>query len=169
MLPAFASTRRTVAIPFRSRIVSTIPREHKLVVNGSFGDRYVEGTMIYLHADPHTPSINMYDSISKREIVVQDFTSYPSEYPFRGPSCLLRFSPSLLKEMTSMHTEDDSDDLRIAAEIAAALTRSKAHANAAALALDSTLTKGTAVVPPAPHCSLSMCLRLSLRPSKHLP
>ena len=47
-----------------------------------------------------------------------------------------------------MHTEDDSDDLRIAAEIAAALTRSKAHANAAALALDSTLTKATAVVPP---------------------
>ena len=64
MLPAFASTRRTVAIPFRSRIVSTIPREHKLVVNGSFGDRYVEG--IYLHADHHTPSINMYVFISKR-------------------------------------------------------------------------------------------------------
>lgn len=47
-----------------------------------------------------------------------------------------------------MHTEDDSDDLRIATEIA--LTRSQAHANAAALALDSTLTKATAVVPPAP-------------------
>ena len=45
-----------------------------------------------------------------------------------------------------MHTEDDSDDLRIATEIA--LTRSKAHANAAALALDSTLTKSTEVVPP---------------------
>ena len=47
-----------------------------------------------------------------------------------------------------MHTEDDFDDLRIATEIA--LTRSKVHANAAALALDSTLTKATAVVPPAP-------------------
>ena len=56
MSPAFAGTRHTVAIPFGSRIVSTIPREHKLVVNGSFGDRYVEGTMIYLHADPYGPS-----------------------------------------------------------------------------------------------------------------
>ena len=93
----------------------------------------------------------MYDFISKREIVVQDFTSYPSEYPFRDPSCLVHSSPSLLKEMTSMHTEDDSDDLRIANEIA--LTRSKAHANAAALALDSTLTKATAVVPPACQCA----------------
>ena len=92
MSPAFAGTRRTVAIPFGSRIVSTIPREHKLVVNGSFGDRYVEGTMIYLHADPYTPSINMYNFISKQEIVVQDLTSYPSEYPFRDPSYLVRFS-----------------------------------------------------------------------------
>ena len=89
MLPAFASTRRTVAIPFRSHIVSTIPREHKLVVNGSFGDRYVEGNDLH---DPHTPSINMYNFISKQEIVVQDLTSYPSEYPFRDPSYLVRFS-----------------------------------------------------------------------------
>ena len=81
MSPAFAGTRHTVAIPFGSRIVSTIPREHKLVVNGSFGDRYVED--IYLHADSHTLRIHMYDFISKQEIVVQDFTSYPSEDPFR--------------------------------------------------------------------------------------
>jgi hypothetical protein len=51
--------------------------------------------------------------------------------------------------VSSMHTEDDSDDLHIAAEIA--LTRSNwAQANAAALAFDSTLTKATVVVLPAP-------------------
>ncbi len=59
MRPAFAGTRATVAIPFGSRIVSTIPREHRLVVNGSFGDRFIEG--IYLHADHATPTIRMYD------------------------------------------------------------------------------------------------------------
>jgi hypothetical protein len=43
--PAFASTRDTVAIamPFGCRVVSTLPREHRRVVNGSFGDRFVEG------------------------------------------------------------------------------------------------------------------------------
>jgi hypothetical protein len=34
MQPAFAGTRDTVAIPFGSRVVSTIPREHRRVVNG---------------------------------------------------------------------------------------------------------------------------------------
>ena len=38
MQPAFAGTRDTVAIPFGSRVVSTLPREHSRVVNGSFGD-----------------------------------------------------------------------------------------------------------------------------------
>ena len=71
MQPAFAGTRATVAIPFGSRIVSTIPREHRLVVNGSFGDRFVEG--IYLYADHATPTIRMYDFGSRSEISVQDF------------------------------------------------------------------------------------------------
>ena len=44
MQPAFAGTQATVAIPFGSRIVSTVPLEHRLVVKGSFGDRFVEGT-----------------------------------------------------------------------------------------------------------------------------
>ena len=51
-----------------------------------------------------------------------------------------------------MHTEDDSDNLDITTEIT--FTRSKAQANAAALALDSsyhsTLTKTTVVVLPTP-------------------
>ena len=92
MQPAFAGTRATVAIPFGSRIVSTIPHEHRLVVNGSFGDRFVEG--IYLHADHATPTIRMYDFGSCSEISVQDFKSYPAEFPFRDQSCLMRPSPS---------------------------------------------------------------------------
>jgi hypothetical protein len=44
-----------LAIPFGSRIVSTIPCEHRLVVNGSLGDRFVEG--IYFHAEYATPAV----------------------------------------------------------------------------------------------------------------
>ena len=80
MQPAYASTRDTVAIPFGSRVVSTIPREHRRVVNGSFGDRFVEG--IYLHADLQTPTIRMFDLASRTELSVKDFKSYPDEFPF---------------------------------------------------------------------------------------
>ena len=66
MQPAFAGTRATVAISFGSRIVSTIPREHRLVVKGSFGDRFVKG--IYLYADHAIPTIRMYDFGSRSEM-----------------------------------------------------------------------------------------------------
>ena len=82
--PAFAGSRATVAIPFGSRIVSTIPREHHLVVNGSFRDRFVEG--IYFHADHVTPTVMMYDFGSRSEISVRDLRSYPDELPCRDQS-----------------------------------------------------------------------------------
>ena len=80
MQPAFAGTRDTVAIPFGSCVVSTLPREHRRVVNGSFGDRFVEG--IYLHADSQTPTKRMFDLASRTELSVKDFKSYPDEFPF---------------------------------------------------------------------------------------
>jgi len=129
MQPAFAGTRATVAIPFGSRIVSTIPRKHRLVVNESFGDRFVEG--IYLYADDATPTIRMYDFGSRSEISVQDFKfkSYPAEFPFRDQSCLMRPSLALTKDMLTMHAEDSADDVIIAEQLGHhAVTRSQAQA-----------------------------------------
>jgi len=55
MQPAFFGTYKTVDIPFGSRVLPQLPREHRLVKNGSFGDRFVEGT--YLYSDSATPCI----------------------------------------------------------------------------------------------------------------
>ncbi len=85
MQPAFAGTRASVAIPFGSRIVSTIPREHRLVVNGSFGDRFVEG--IYLHADHATPTIRMYDFGSRSEIRISNHTTLNSHSEINRALC----------------------------------------------------------------------------------
>ena len=117
MQPALASalTRKTVAIPFGSRVTSTIPREHSRVVNGSFGDRFVEG--IYLHADEQTPTIRMYDIASRTELSVKDFKTYPEQFPFRDPTCLSRPTEAVRKELAAMHTEDDADDQLIAEEL----------------------------------------------------
>jgi len=82
--PAFAGSYKTVAIPFGSRVTGYLPREHPLVKNGSFGDRFVEG--IYLRADHDTPCICMYCITSGSELLVQDFKSYPDEFPFRDSS-----------------------------------------------------------------------------------
>ena len=46
MQPAFFGTYKTVAVPFGSRVIAQLPREHRLVKNGSFGDRLVEGTYL---------------------------------------------------------------------------------------------------------------------------
>jgi len=58
MQPAFAGSYQTVAIPFGFRMTGYLPREHPLVKNGFFGDRFVEG--IYLRADDNTPCICMF-------------------------------------------------------------------------------------------------------------
>ena len=126
MQPAFAGTRAAVATPFGSRIVSTIPREHCLGVNGSFGDRFVEG--IYLYADHATPTIRMHVFGSRSEISVQDYKSYPDEFPFRDRSCLVRPSQNLAKDMLKMQAEDSADDTLIAEELGhQAVSRSQAQ------------------------------------------
>jgi hypothetical protein len=57
--------------------------------------------------------------------VVKDFTSYPSEFPFKDPSCLTRPGYSAA-EIDKMHQEDLADEARITAEITApAVTRSQ--------------------------------------------
>ena len=73
MQPAFAGSYKTVAIPFGSRVTGYLPREHPLVKNGSFGDRFVEGN--YLCANHDTPCIRMYCITSGSELLVQDFKS----------------------------------------------------------------------------------------------
>jgi hypothetical protein len=116
MQPAFDNTlkMKNVCIPFGSRIISPIPREHSLVRGSSFGDRFVEG--IYLHAALTGPAIHIFDMHRKKEIVVKDFTSYPSEFPFKDPSCLTRPGYSAA-EIDKMHQEDLADEAHITAEI----------------------------------------------------
>jgi len=56
--PVFFGTYKTVAIPFGSRVIAQLPREHPLVKNGSFCDRSFEGTNLY--SDSATPCIWMF-------------------------------------------------------------------------------------------------------------
>jgi hypothetical protein len=135
MKPAFAGTRDTVAIPFGCRVVvvSTLPREHRRVVNGSFGDRFVKG--IYLHADSQMPTIRMFvsqfDLASKTELSVKDFKSYPDEFPFRerDASCLTRSPDTLRKELAKMHAGDEADDQLIEDALQShVITRSQSQA-----------------------------------------
>ena len=131
MQPAFAGSYKTVAIPFGSRVTGYLPREHPLVKNGSFGDRFVEGT--YLRADNETPCIRMYCIALKSELLVQDFKSYPEEFPFRDPSCLLRCTPAIMKDLALMHVDDAHDDKLVAEENALQVhTRAQTRAAEAA-------------------------------------
>jgi len=93
-----------------------LSREHPLVKNGSFGDRFVEGT--YLRADNETLCIRMYCIALGSELLVQDLNSYPDEFPFRDPSCLLRYTPTILKDLVNMHIDDAHDDKMVAEETA---------------------------------------------------
>ena len=73
-------------------------------------------------------TIRMYDFGSLSEISVQDFKSYPAEFPFRDQSCLMRPSPTLTRDMLTMHTEDSADDAIIAEQLGHhAVTRSQAQ------------------------------------------
>jgi len=111
MQPAFFGTYKTVAVPFGSRVIAQLPREHRLVENGSFGDRFVQGT--YHYSDSTTPCIWMFSIALQRKIKVQDFKSYPLQFPFEDPSCLTRNTPTMMKEMSKMHEEDAPDDIKI--------------------------------------------------------
>ena len=101
---AFFGTYKTVAVPFGSRVIAQLPREHRLVKNGSFGDRFIEGT--YLYSDSAAPCIWMFSIALQRKIKVQDFKSYPLQFPFKDPSCLKRNTPTIVHEMYKMHEED---------------------------------------------------------------
>jgi len=119
-------------------VTGYLPREHPLVKNGSFGDRFVEG--IYLRADHDTPCIRMYCFTSGSELLVQDFKSYPDEIPFRDPSCLLRCTQVILKDLAKMHIDDAHDDNLVAEETALhAHTRAQTRAADAAKALDDSI------------------------------
>ena len=111
---AFFGTYKTVAVPFGSRVIAQLPREHRLVQNGSFGDRFVEGT--YLYSDSATPCIWMFSITLQRKIKVQDFKSYPLQFPFKDLSCLTHNTPTIMKEMSKMHQEDAHDTKLIAME-----------------------------------------------------
>jgi len=115
MQPAFFGTYKTVAIPFGSRVIAQLPREHRLVKNRSFGGRFIEGT--YLYSDSATPCIWMFSIALQQKIKVQDFKSYPLQFPFKDPSCLTRSTPTIVREMSKMHEEDAHDDSLITMEI----------------------------------------------------
>ena len=52
----------------------------------------------------------MFSIALQRKIKVQDFKSYPLQFPFKEPSCLTRTTPTMMKEMSQMHDEDAHDD-----------------------------------------------------------
>ena len=75
----------------------------------------------------------MYDFKSKTRIKVKDFKSYPEDFPFRDPTCLVRSTVAMMQEFDKMQTEDANDDSYIAAQDAvSALTTAQAKAIQAA-------------------------------------
>jgi len=116
MQPVFANSYQTVAIPFGSGVTGYLPPENPLVMNTSFGDRFFEGT--YLRADHDTPCIRMCCITLESELLVQDFKSYPDEFPFRNPLCLLRCTPAIVKNLAHMHLDDAHNDKLVAEETA---------------------------------------------------
>jgi len=114
MQPAFFGTYKKVAVFFGSRVIAQLPREHRLVKNGSFGNCLVENT--YLYSNSSTPCIWMFSIALQHKIKVQDFKSYPLQFFFKDPSCLTRNTPTIMKEMSQIHEEDAHDDNLIAME-----------------------------------------------------
>ncbi len=64
---------------------------------------------IYLYVTLTGPDIHIFDIHHKKEIVVKDFTSYPSEFPFKDPSCLTHPGYSAA-EIEKMDQEDLTDE-----------------------------------------------------------
>jgi len=52
----------------------------------------------------------MFSISLQRNIKVQDFKSYPLQFPFKDPSCLTRNTPTMMKEMSKMHEEEAHGD-----------------------------------------------------------
>jgi hypothetical protein len=71
----------------------------------------------------------MFDLASKTELSVNDFKSYPDEFPFREPTCLTRSPDTLRKELVKMRAEDEADDQLIADQLQThVITRSQSQA-----------------------------------------
>jgi len=111
---AFFGTYKIVAIPFSSRVIAQLPREHRLVKNRSFVNHFIEGT--YLYSDSATPCIWMFSIALQHKIKVQDFKSYPLKFPFKDSSCLTHNTPTIMKETSKMHEADAHHDNLIAME-----------------------------------------------------
>jgi hypothetical protein len=94
-------------------------KEHRKVTYKSFGPRYAEG--IYLHIDSATPSVWMFDMISRTAMMVSDLKDYPAQFPMRDPTCLVSVSFAH-KDVQAMHTEDAIDDADLVAPPAPPLT-----------------------------------------------
>ena len=94
--PAFFGTYKTVFVPFGCQVITKLPFEHRLVKNGLFGDHFIEGT--YLYSDSATPCIWMFSITLQRKIKVQDFKSYPFQFPFKDPSCLTHNTQTMLEK-----------------------------------------------------------------------
>ena len=78
-----------------------------------------------MFADSTNPAIHIWDMHRKQEILVKDYTSYPTEFPFKDPSCLV-CPDYTADEILQMHQEDVAEEERIVAELAApAVTRSQ--------------------------------------------
>ena len=58
----------------------------------------------------------MFSIAIKRKIKVQDFKSYPFQFPFKYASCLTCNTPAMLKQVSQMHADDADDDDLIAME-----------------------------------------------------
>jgi len=71
----------------------------------------------------------MFSIALQRKIKVQDFKSYPFQFPFKDPSCLTRNTPTIMKEMSKIHEEDAHDNNLIAVETSNQIhTRAQMHA-----------------------------------------
>jgi len=68
------------------------------------------------------------ESRSESELLVQDFKSYPTEFPFRDPSSMLQCTIVILKDLTKIHIDDTHDDkLRLVDEQIALHTHTRAQ------------------------------------------
>ena len=60
----------------------------------------------------------MFCIVLNGKLMVQDFTLYKHEFPFKDPSCLTRCTDEIQKHMSVMRTEDAHDDTLVAEEVA---------------------------------------------------
>ena len=80
---------------------------------------------IYLYSESATPSVWMFDMISRTVMMVAHFKAYPAEFPLRDPTCLVSASGTS-EDVQAMHAEDEIDDADIGTPLDPSMTRSRA-------------------------------------------